>query len=121
MRIAKQHILIIVATLLMASCSSQQISLDNSSEKSHLAGGWSEFMQINSDEMGVFEQATAQLLGVTYHPTEVSKQIVSGMNYRFRCTATPATLNPKSHQAIIQIYAPVNGNPPTITSIERAE
>lgn len=121
MRLPFIYITLIAITSLLTGCASQRTPQESNPEKRHLVGGWSEYTNITDDELQLFTNTTKELIGVTYQPTKLSKQIVSGMNYRFLCTATPLTLNPTSYQAIIQIYRPANGNPPTVTNIERIE
>lgn len=56
-------------------------------------------------------------MGVNYTPELVSSQLVNGTNYRFQCKATlPGSTS--TWQAIVEIYAPINGKP-HITQIHR--
>lgn len=49
-------------------------------------------------------------VGVVYTPLEVSTQVVNGVNYRYKCSASM----PPSEviwQAIVEIYQPIDGKP----------
>ncbi len=76
-----------------------------------LAGGWSDYEKPTGQDLAVFEEAIHGLIGVRYEPQLVSRQVVAGMNYRFRCIATPSTREPIQYKAIVQIYAPLEGKP----------
>ena len=79
-------------------------------------GGWSDFGPIDAESKAVFDKAMAGLRGVQYTPREVSKQLVAGTNYRFKCDAMPMVLEPQPYQAMVEIYQPLEGDP-TITEI----
>lgn len=76
-----------------------------------IAGGWSRYEKLTTEDETVFEEATQGIIGVSYTPLSVSRQIVSGTNYRFRCIARPSTIEPIQYEAIVQIYAPLKGKP----------
>ncbi len=83
----------------------------------NVLGGWTPYEPLNAEDREIFEQATNKLVGVTYTPISVSKQIVKGTNYRFKCDASM----PPSEviwEAIVEIYKPLKGNP-VITGIIR--
>lgn len=86
---------------------------------SNSLGDWSPFEDPTDEDKAVFATAMKGLIGVTYVPLKVSKQIVNGINYRFVCDATPATLDPQSYKAGVRIYAPSVGLKPVITKIEK--
>lgn len=67
-------------------------------------GAYSEPQALNDHDKEVFEKAMAGLVGVTYTPTLVSKQIVAGVNYRFYCKTTTATLHPEEGGAIVSVF-----------------
>ena len=58
------------------------------------------------------------IVGVDYTPKEVSKQVVAGMNYRFRCEARVAIPDSELFTATVEIYQPLQGSP-TVTRITR--
>lgn len=76
-----------------------------------LAGGWSHYEKPTEQDLAVFEEAIHGLIGVRYEPQLVSRQVVAGMNYRFRCIATSSTREPIQYEAIVQIHAPLDGKP----------
>lgn len=83
-----------------------------------MLGGWSAWAPLDAASKNVFEQAINGMVGVSYTPEEVSKQIVAGTNYMFRCIAKPATLNPIEYKALVEIFQPLGeGAKPIITSI----
>ncbi|WP_228458432.1 hypothetical protein [Chryseobacterium hagamense] len=57
-------------------------------------------------------------VGVKYTPQEVSTQVVNGTNYRFRCDASMPGPQPMNWEAIVEIYAPIEGQP-HVVSIHR--
>ena len=73
-------------------------------------GGWSSYTKPTPAQLDIFNQATKGLLGVKYIPQLVSFQIINGVNYRFKCLASipPADV---VWEAVIEIYAPINGIP----------
>lgn len=84
-----------------------------------ICGGWSKFEPLTQEDVEIFQFATRGLLGVHYEPSSVSRQVVAGVNYRFRCTVIPVVLNPEEYDAIVQIYKPLEGEgEPFITSIK---
>ncbi|MBB6501134.1 hypothetical protein [Pedobacter cryoconitis] len=80
-------------------------------------GGWSPYHSLTPNDKKVFEEALKGHLGVKYTPQSVSTQVVAGKNYRFKCTASipPADV---IWEAIVEIYAPLQGLP-YITGIIR--
>lgn len=75
------------------------------------AGGWSKYEKLTQGDEKVFKEAIGGIIGVKYTPNLVSRQIVAGMNYRFKCTARPVTPASTEYEAIVQIYAPLKGKP----------
>lgn len=83
----------------------------------HLVGGWTPYHKLTPKDQEVFKAALEGFVGVGYTPEEVSTQVVNGTNYRYKSKATlPGS--PGSWQAIVEIYAPINGKP-HITQIHR--
>lgn len=80
-------------------------------------GGWSTYHSLTAEDKLIFKEALQGFVGVTYTPTSVSKQIVAGTNYRFKCTASipPADV---VWEAIVEIFKPLTGKP-HITGIIR--
>lgn len=88
-----------------------------SNEKTIL-GGWTAYDVLLSEDKEVFAQAIDGLVGVNYTTISVSKQVVAGVNYRFRCDARLPSSGDK-WEAVIEIYKPLEGMP-HITSITRS-
>lgn len=87
------------------------------SQEQVLVGGWSPYHALTPDEKRIFDEAMSGLLGVVYTPQQVSTQVVSGMNYRYKCLAQM----PPSEvvwEAVVEIYQPLNGRP-IVTHISR--
>jgi hypothetical protein len=85
-----------------------------------MTGGWSAWCPVDAESQSVFDKATNGLLGVQYTAREVSKQVVAGMNYMFRCIAKPVVPNPTEYKALVEIYQPLGeGTEPIITGIVR--
>lgn len=79
-------------------------------------GGWTTYAALTQQETDIFKTATAGLLGVKYTPKEVSKQVVAGTNYRFKCTTSIPHFGPG--EALVEIFQPLEGEP-YITDIKR--
>lgn len=73
-------------------------------------GGWSSFTELEPEDGVVFEKAMEGLVGVSYTPVRVSRQIVNGTNYRFFCYGEPATRERHKFPAIVKIYASLKGD-----------
>lgn len=87
-------------------------------ETQELLGGWTQYHALTPEDQKVFDEAMEGFVGVKYTPKEVSTQVVNGTNYRFRCDASMSGLQPMNWQAIVEIYAPINGKP-HVVSIHR--
>lgn len=75
-------------------------------------GGWTPFSsEINAKEQEVFKEALDGLMGVNYTPVAVSTQVVNGTNYSFFCNAQPVYPGAKTEGAMVEIYAPIEGEP----------
>ena len=80
-------------------------------------GGWSSYHSLTGKDKNIFNTALSYLKGVTYIPNAVSTQVVAGVNYRFKCTAS----NPPADiiwKCIVEIFQPLGGEP-YITAIIR--
>ena len=73
-------------------------------------GGWSPYGNLSPDDKQIFDEAMRGFVGVTYTPQSVSKQVVEGMLYRFKCNASipPAEV---VWEAIVEIFKPLKGKP----------
>ena len=88
-----------------------------------LVGGWAvpDSPEIPEDVLDAFERAMEGLTGVGYVPVAlIGTQVVSGMNYRILCEATPVVANPETHYAIVTVYEDLSGNA-EITGIADSE
>ena len=83
-----------------------------------LCGGWSPYRELTDKDKAVFNEALKGFCGVGYQPKSVSTQIVAGVNYRFKCDATLPGPIPIQWEAIVEIYAPLEGKP-HITGIQK--
>lgn len=72
-------------------------------------GGWTPYRPLNIEDKETFHAALKGLVGVHYEPYEVKTQTVAGTNYRFKCHARLP--GPAHHHwdAVIEIYAPLQG------------
>ncbi|WP_299122181.1 hypothetical protein [uncultured Tenacibaculum sp.] len=79
-------------------------------ENQTVVGGWSPYTALTPEDRKVFDEAMAGLVGVNYTPEQVSKQVVAGINYRFKCEASmPPSM--AVWQAIVEIYQPLDKKP----------
>lgn len=86
-------------------------------ENQTLVGGWSPYTALTAEDRKVFDEATAGLVGVKYTPQLVSKQVVAGVNYRFKCEASmPPSM--VVWEAIVEIFQPL-GQKPHVVGIIR--
>ncbi|MBC3954360.1 MULTISPECIES: hypothetical protein [Pseudomonas] len=81
-------------------------------------GGWSPYRELTPKDQEIFNEALAGLLGVNYTPNLVSTQVVNGTNYRYQANATVPGPTPYTWQAIVEIYAPINGDPHLVQIIK---
>lgn len=85
-------------------------------------GSYSPFEELTKEDRDVFDAAFKGLVGVTYTPLKVSRQIVAGTNYIFICDAVPATKDPVKYHALVKIFAPLPGKgDPQILDIHRED
>ena len=80
-------------------------------KKETIVGGWTAYHPLTKEDQLVFDEALAGFVGVSYTPETVSTQIVAGINYRFKCSATLVGPEPISWEAIVEVYAPLEGKP----------
>ncbi|MEA9413021.1 MULTISPECIES: hypothetical protein [unclassified Flavobacterium] len=75
-----------------------------------ILGGWTDFRKPTAADLLLFKQALEGYVGVKYIPTAVATQVVAGINYRFRCTASipPSEI---AYEAIVKIFKPLVGDP----------
>lgn len=87
------------------------------SENNTLPGGWTAYHDLSAEDKVVFDEALKGFVGVHYLPYSVSTQVVAGINYRFKCTASipPSDV---MWEVIIEIFKPLTGDP-HIVSITR--
>jgi len=74
-----------------------------------IAGGYSEDRDVTEDDLAIFNEAMAGLVGVEYTPVKVSTQVVAGMNYRFTCTAKAVTPDAVEETKTVNIFKPLDG------------
>lgn len=80
-------------------------------EKSSLIlGGWSPFTSLTEEDKIVWDE-TPKPIGVVYEPYEVSKQVVAGINYRFKCKTSIPNNTLLGSEAIVEIFKPLDGKP----------
>lgn len=80
-------------------------------ETKELVGGWTKYHALTPEDQKVFDEAMHGFVGVKYNPKEVSSQLVNGTNYRFKCEASMPGPEPLVWEAIVEIYAPIDGQP----------
>ncbi len=83
-----------------------------------VVGGWTKYHALTPEDQKVFDEAMGGIIGVNYKPQEVSTQIVNGKNYRFKCLASLPGGSQVVWEAIVEIYAPIEGQP-HVVSIHR--
>lgn len=86
-----------------------------------IPGGMTEFRsEITQPEQIVFKKATGQLMGVHYSPVAVATQVVRGIKYSFFCNTRAVHPNAPNNAAMVDIYAPVEGEP-HVTGIHQVQ
>lgn len=73
------------------------------SEKSK-PGAFTEARPVNPDDVEFFKETLGKIVGVTYKPTHVATQIVTGTNYIFLCDCSMASNPPKDGKAVVYIF-----------------
>ena len=93
------------------------MSTETLNNQQQIVGGWSPYHKLTPQDQLVFDEALKGFVGVKYTPETVSTQVVAGMNYRFRCTASmpPAMV---VWEAMVEIFKPLDGAP-YVTGIVR--
>lgn len=83
-----------------------------------MSGGYSSYSELTPEDLAVFESVTddGYIGRVLYTPQLVSKQIVAGVNYRFKCEASqpPAEV---LWEAVVDVFQPLEGKPARVTGI----
>lgn len=74
-----------------------------------VAGGYTADREIEPDELQLFEDVMAGLVGVQYEPTLVATQVVAGINYRFSAKAMAVTPEATESLVYVYIYQPLEG------------
>jgi hypothetical protein len=82
-----------------------------------VAGAYGALGPVDDEAKAVFELATAGLQDVQYAPLTVSRQVVSGMNFRFIANAQGKGEGAPTTLVRIVIYKPLSGEP-RVTKIE---
>lgn len=114
----KQLILMILALamlLSMAACGqkSKQTAETVQRAEETLAGGWThpEDTAITDEARAAFDKALEGFTGVAYEPVAlIGTQVVAGMNYCFLCKATTVYPGAQPREALVYIYADLQGN-----------
>lgn len=90
-------------------------------ERSHRgakAGGWMIHDEIDTDAMGIFEKAVAELKTKTkYQPFSCATQVVNGLNYAFLCAAVDEEGD--SYFCVISCYRAAGADTPIAAVNER--
>ncbi|WP_312391613.1 hypothetical protein [Chryseobacterium sp.] len=76
-----------------------------------VVGGWTKYHALTPEDQNVFNEAMHGFVGVNYKPQEVSTQLVNGKNYRFKCLASLPGASQVVWEAVVEIYAPIEGKP----------
>ncbi|MCL2053404.1 MAG: hypothetical protein FWG90_03040 [Oscillospiraceae bacterium] len=79
-------------------------------EEPMMSGGYGEVRNLTDEDLAVFEEAMADVDGVTYVPLTVSTQVVAGTNYRFLCNATGVYPGAEPTLKYVTIYQDLDGN-----------
>lgn len=90
-----------------------------SSDAIAVPGGWSPFEALTDEDRKMFDKALEGLVGVSYTPEKVSKQVVSGLNLRYFCYGRPAVQGEHSFPAIVKIHVAPGCDKPQLTEIQR--
>ena len=78
-------------------------------------GGWQVYGEPASnlapEQADIFQKATGDLLGVSYHPIAViGQQVVAGTNYAYLCQATAVTPDAQAEWVVAVVYVDLEGN-----------
>lgn len=85
-----------------------------------MVGGYTQPRPLDEQDKELFDSVISGISGVRYTPESVATQVVAGTNYRFVCTALPATRKPQAYKAEITVYRPLPGQGEArITGIKR--
>ncbi|WP_087024208.1 hypothetical protein [Thaumasiovibrio subtropicus] len=83
-----------------------------------IVGGWTQYRPLTPEDHAVFDTALKGFVGVNYQPTEVSSQVVAGINYRYKCNASLPGPEIMEWEAVVEIFKPLEGQP-HITNIHK--
>ena len=111
----KLVVLILAAAMLLAlaACAAKNEKDEVNVEDLPLVGAWEtpEDTALTEEAKAAFDKAMEGLVGVDYEPLAlVGTQVVSGMNYCILCKATPVYPDAESYEALVTVYADLNGN-----------
>lgn len=90
-----------------------------SSDAVTVPGGWSSFEPLTDEDRKMFDQALEGLVGVSYTPLKVSKQVVSGLNLRYFCYGKTVTPDAVEFPAIVKIHVAPGSGKPQLMEIQR--
>lgn len=90
-----------------------------SSDSITMPGGWSPFEALTDEDRQMFDKAMEGLVGVSYTPEKVSKQVVSGLNLRYFCYGMPAIQGAVEFPAIVKIHLAPGSDKPQLVDIQR--
>jgi predicted secreted protein len=68
------------------------------------AGGWSPLAKPDADALAAFKEAFTKLLGVSYEPLLVTKQVVNGVYYIFAANAKVVHPEAVTYPVLIRVY-----------------
>lgn len=85
-----------------------------------LVGSFGCFCEIEEEEKKLFENLMKELVGVSYKPLAISKQVVSGMKYLYLCESAVVRPDAESYNTIVTVYKPNKGEP-VIIDIKKVE
>lgn len=108
---------LLTAGLVLTLAMAMLIPLTACEDPTVIPGGYTEDRAVTAEDLAIFEEALAGLLGVDYEPTLVATQIVAGTNYRFTATATVVYPDAEPYTVHIFIYQPLGDEPPVLVDI----
>lgn len=86
----------------------QVMTFDVEPQETEFLGTWTQFDDLEEQDQEVFDAAVT-LIGVTFMPEKVSKQIVNGTNYRFFCYGRPAVVGEHRFPVILKVFKNADG------------
>ena len=106
-------LLLLAAAMLLSLTACGQKAEPETQEDLPLSGGWQrpENNEISPEARAAFDKAMENLTGVDYEPKSLlGTQVVAGMNYCFLCKATVVYPGAEPYDALVYIYADLQGN-----------